>query len=93
MLRTILPPWLTASAQSYVYLRPEDKHRENVAVFLRMILQHHPIGMPSYCIERLATTMERTGLRHVMVMLEAPAGRQRSVEHIERFSTEVLARL
>lgn len=93
VLQTTLPSWLTASAQAYVYLRPEDSHRENVDAFLSMILQHHPIGTPEYCVERLATTMERTGLRHVMVVLEAPADRQRSLENIERFSSEVLAKL
>jgi alkanesulfonate monooxygenase SsuD/methylene tetrahydromethanopterin reductase-like flavin-dependent oxidoreductase (luciferase family) len=94
VLRTTLPPWLTASAQAYVYLRPEDRPRENyVEAFLSMILPHHPIGTPEYCVERLATTMERTGLRHVMVVLEAPAERQRSLENIERFSSEVLSKL
>lgn len=57
-----------------------------------MMLQHHPVGTPEYCIERLATTMERTGLRHVMIMLEAPADRQHSLENIKRFSVEVLAK-
>jgi alkanesulfonate monooxygenase SsuD/methylene tetrahydromethanopterin reductase-like flavin-dependent oxidoreductase (luciferase family) len=93
VVSTTFPPWLKESAQAYQYLRSEDSHRENVEGFLAMILQHHPIGTPEYCIERLATTMARTGLQHVMVVLEAPADRQRSLENIERFSTEVLAKL
>ena len=35
--------------------------------------------------------MERPGLRHVLVMLVAPSDRQRGLEYIERFATEVLA--
>jgi alkanesulfonate monooxygenase SsuD/methylene tetrahydromethanopterin reductase-like flavin-dependent oxidoreductase (luciferase family) len=90
---TTLPPWLTASAQAYTYLRPEDSHRADVDAFVQTILQHHPIGTPEYCIERLAKTMERTGLRHCMIMLEAAGDCQRSRANIERFATEVLARL
>jgi alkanesulfonate monooxygenase SsuD/methylene tetrahydromethanopterin reductase-like flavin-dependent oxidoreductase (luciferase family) len=93
LLQTTLQPWLTASLQSYIFLRPEDRHQESVETFLHLILQHHPIGTPEYCIEQLSTTMERTGLRHVMIMLEAPANRQRSLENINRFAREVLAKL
>jgi hypothetical protein len=37
--------------------------------------------------------MERTGLRHILVMLEASADRQRGLENIEQFAAEVLAKL
>jgi hypothetical protein len=37
--------------------------------------------------------MDRTGLRHALVMLEALADRQRGLENIERFATEALAKL
>jgi len=90
---TTLPPWLAASAEAYIYLRPEDSRREDVDAFLQMILQHHPVGTPEYCIERLAKTMERTGLQHCMITLEVAGDRQRSCENIERFATEVLAQL
>ena len=54
---------------------------------------HHPVGTLDDCVEKLTATMERTGLRHVLVILEAPADRQRELENIERFATEVLAKL
>jgi len=60
---------------------------------LQMVLQHYPVGTPEYCAERLATTMERTGLRHVIVVLETAADQQCSRESIERFAVEVLERL
>lgn len=93
VVSTTLPPWLKESAQAYQFLRPEDSQREDVEAFLQMILHHHPIGTPEFCVERLATTMERTGLQQVMVVLETPADRQRTVENIERFSGQVLAKL
>lgn len=45
LLRTTLPPWLTASLQSYVFLRPGDSHREDVQTFLRLILRTQ--GLPA----------------------------------------------
>jgi alkanesulfonate monooxygenase SsuD/methylene tetrahydromethanopterin reductase-like flavin-dependent oxidoreductase (luciferase family) len=93
VVSTTLPPWLKESAQAYQFLRPEDGHRKDGDAFTQMILRHHPVGTPDYCVERLATTVERTGLQHVMIVLETPADRQRSVENIKRFSTEVLAKL
>jgi alkanesulfonate monooxygenase SsuD/methylene tetrahydromethanopterin reductase-like flavin-dependent oxidoreductase (luciferase family) len=60
---------------------------------MNSMFAHHPIGTPTECVDKLATTMERTGLRHCLVMLEATAERQRSLENIERFATEVLAKL
>jgi alkanesulfonate monooxygenase SsuD/methylene tetrahydromethanopterin reductase-like flavin-dependent oxidoreductase (luciferase family) len=91
-LRRTLLPWYEASGKAYIYLQPQQGHQD-IEPLLNSMFAHHPIGTPTECVDKLATTMERTGLRHCLVMLEAPAERQRSLENIERFATEVLAKL
>lgn len=89
-VRRTLVPWFKAIGQAQVYLQPGRVYSEPN---LESMFEHHPIGTPDECVETLKTTMERTGLRHVLVMLEAPADRRRGLENIERFSAEVLARV
>jgi alkanesulfonate monooxygenase SsuD/methylene tetrahydromethanopterin reductase-like flavin-dependent oxidoreductase (luciferase family) len=91
-LRRTLLPWYEASGKAYIYLQPQQGHPD-LELPLESMFVHHPIGTPEDCLEKLTVTMERTGLRHVLVMLEAPAERQQTLENIERFATEVLAKL
>jgi alkanesulfonate monooxygenase SsuD/methylene tetrahydromethanopterin reductase-like flavin-dependent oxidoreductase (luciferase family) len=57
------------------------------------LLAIHPIGTPDQCIERLVATAERTGIRHVLLMVEGAGDVCRTQENIARLGAEIIPRL
>ncbi|MGH3844677.1 MAG: hypothetical protein ACRDS0_25025, partial [Pseudonocardiaceae bacterium] len=53
----------------------------------------HPVGTPEHCIDTLATTAYRTGINHVILLVEGAGDRTRTLENITRLGTEVLPKL
>lgn len=62
-----------------------DHHR-----YVEKLLRIHPVGGPAYCRERLAEAAALTGVRHLLLMVEAGGGRSATLDNIARLAAEVL---
>jgi alkanesulfonate monooxygenase SsuD/methylene tetrahydromethanopterin reductase-like flavin-dependent oxidoreductase (luciferase family) len=53
-------------------------------------LDLHPVGTPEHCLDKLRTTAQRTGIGHIMLMVEGAGDRARTLENITRLGAELL---
>jgi hypothetical protein len=86
-------PGLLAGTEGYVRIDGSAPPRTDRRGYLERLLEIHPIGGPQLCRDRLAATAARTGVRHLLLMVEAAGERGRTLENIARFGAEVLPAL
>ena len=77
----------------YISLRPSPQPRRDSGAYVEHLLAIHPVGTPEYCAEHLTATVDRTGIRHILLMVEGTGDVRRTVETIERVGFEVVPRL
>jgi alkanesulfonate monooxygenase SsuD/methylene tetrahydromethanopterin reductase-like flavin-dependent oxidoreductase (luciferase family) len=92
-LRTELPRWLGPGLAGYLPIddrpyTPRDPHR-----YAETLCRIHPIGTPEDCVESMATTVERTGIHHLILMVEGAGDPDRTQRNIARLGAEVLPHL
>jgi alkanesulfonate monooxygenase SsuD/methylene tetrahydromethanopterin reductase-like flavin-dependent oxidoreductase (luciferase family) len=92
-LRATMPAWLDRGLGQYVSLRPSPQPRRDAGTYVEHLLAMHPVGTPEYCAERLAASVDRTGIRHILLMVEGTGELRRTLETIERVGSEVVPRL
>ena len=64
--------------------------RRDPAGHARWLCARHPIGSPRQCIDRLRASAERTGVGHVILLVEGIGDRDRTLDNITRLGREVL---
>jgi alkanesulfonate monooxygenase SsuD/methylene tetrahydromethanopterin reductase-like flavin-dependent oxidoreductase (luciferase family) len=92
-LRSAMPGWLEQGLAGYVSIAPKSRPRRDPRAYVERLLAIHPVGTPEQCAQRLADTAGRTGIRHLLLMVEGAGDRRRTVENIQRLGAEVLPRL
>lgn len=92
-LRAAMPQWLERGVGSYVSIDPGGRRCRDLHAYAERLLSIHPIGTAEQCAERLATTAERTGIRHFLLMVEGAGSRRRTLGNIARLGAEVIPRL
>jgi alkanesulfonate monooxygenase SsuD/methylene tetrahydromethanopterin reductase-like flavin-dependent oxidoreductase (luciferase family) len=92
-LRHSLPGWLADGLAGYQPIdgRPRP-HRDPVA-YTELLCDLHPVGSPDDCVARLRESARRTGIRHVIMMVEGTGSRAGTMATIARLGEEVLPRL
>ncbi|MEO3924906.1 LLM class flavin-dependent oxidoreductase [Micromonosporaceae bacterium B7E4] len=91
-LREAVPEWL-ARTREYVRIDGSPPAHRDLDAYLEHLLAIHPIGPPERCVHRLTETLAGTGVRHLMLMVEAGGHPDRTREVIARLGAEVLPRL
>jgi alkanesulfonate monooxygenase SsuD/methylene tetrahydromethanopterin reductase-like flavin-dependent oxidoreductase (luciferase family) len=92
-LRAAMPAWIRAGVGGYVSLSPHPRPPRDISAYVEHLLDIHPIGTPDDCVDRLQASAERTGIRHVLLMVEGTGHTQRTRETVLRLGTEVAPRL
>ena len=90
LLRRELPRWLGPGLAGY---RRADGHPHPVRdpeAYADLLCRIHPVGTAQQCAESMAATVERTGVRHLLCMVEGGGNRARTLENIARLGAEVL---
>ena len=92
-VRATLPCWLGPGLADYrradgVRRAPRDPH-----AYTDLLCRLHPVGDPEHCVRTLAATAERTGIEHLILMMETTGELPRTLETISRLGAEVLPRL
>ena len=91
-LRAAMPPWLERGVGEYVAIAGPGPRRDPRA-YVEHLLEISPVGTPERCAERLAASAERTGVRHLLLMVEGSGDRDRTLENVARLGAEVAPRL
>jgi len=89
-MRSSLPRWLGPGLRGYRRADGRPYHPRDCDQYTELLCRLHPVGTPEYCREILAATAQRTGIDHLILMVEGAGDRGRTVENIIRLGTEVL---
>lgn len=88
-----LPRWLGPGLAGYRRADGRPHRTRDPHEYTDLLCSIHPVGSPERCRRRLAGSIARTGVRHVILMVEGcgdPAG---TLENVRRLGTEVLPHL
>jgi alkanesulfonate monooxygenase SsuD/methylene tetrahydromethanopterin reductase-like flavin-dependent oxidoreductase (luciferase family) len=92
-LLAALPGWLGPGLAGYVPVDDRRPPRRDPEGYARLLCDLHPVGSPEECVARLQRSRERTGIDHVLLMVEGVGDRDRTLENIARLGDEVLPKL
>lgn len=91
VLRGTLPGWL-ARAGEHVRIDGTSQTRD-LDAYVEQLLAIHPVGPPDRCVRRLAATVASTGVRRVLLMVEAGGTPERTLRNLERLGSDVIPAL
>jgi alkanesulfonate monooxygenase SsuD/methylene tetrahydromethanopterin reductase-like flavin-dependent oxidoreductase (luciferase family) len=93
ILRAEMPPWLERGVGAYRRVDDEPRKPFDPHAYTELLCGLHAAGPPGHCVERLAASARRTGIRHAILMVEGGGTRERALENIARLGAEVLPAL
>jgi alkanesulfonate monooxygenase SsuD/methylene tetrahydromethanopterin reductase-like flavin-dependent oxidoreductase (luciferase family) len=93
LLRTELPRWLGAGLAGYRPVDGRPRTPRDPDEYAEFLCGAHPVGTPDDCLHAMAATVERTGVRHLILMVEGGGDPARTRDNIARLGAEVLPRL
>jgi alkanesulfonate monooxygenase SsuD/methylene tetrahydromethanopterin reductase-like flavin-dependent oxidoreductase (luciferase family) len=92
-LRAAMPGWLAEGLAGYQPVDGRPHPRRDPRQYTDLLCDLHPVGAPDECVARLRASGDRTGIRHVIMMVEGAGGRAATMANIARLGAEVLPRL
>ena len=92
-LREAMPGWLAAGLAAHTPVDGRLGPSRDPAAYTDLLCSMHPVGSPDQCVARLHESAERTGIGHVIMMVEGGGSRDRTLANIERLGTQVLPAL
>jgi alkanesulfonate monooxygenase SsuD/methylene tetrahydromethanopterin reductase-like flavin-dependent oxidoreductase (luciferase family) len=92
-LRSALPGWLAAGLAGYQPIDGRPRSRRDPVRYTDLLCDLHPVGTADECVDRVRASTGRTGIRHVIMMVEGAGSREATLANITRLGTEVLPRL
>ncbi|MFA1540010.1 LLM class flavin-dependent oxidoreductase [Actinomadura monticuli] len=92
-LMTEMPRWLAPGLDGYVAVDDRPRPSPDPVGYTRRMCGIHPVGSPDDCVESLLTTVEKTGITHLILLVEAAGSREAALENIARLGADVLPRL
>ncbi|QXJ21750.1 LLM class flavin-dependent oxidoreductase [Actinomadura graeca] len=88
-----MPRWLGPGLEGYVPVDDRPRPPRDALAYTRQMCDLHPVGSPDDCVESLVTTVERTGIRHLILLVEAAGSHDATLENITRLGAEVLPKV
>lgn len=88
-----MPRWLGPGLEGFVAVDDRPRPSRDPVAYTRLMCDLHPIGSPDDCVESLVTTVERTGIRHLILLVEAAGSRAATLENIARLGADVLPKV
>jgi alkanesulfonate monooxygenase SsuD/methylene tetrahydromethanopterin reductase-like flavin-dependent oxidoreductase (luciferase family) len=92
-LRAAMPGWLAAGLAAHTPVDDRPRPSRDPHAYTELLCSLHPVGSPDECVERLLASARRTGIEHVIMMVEGAGSREHTLANITRLGTEVLPRL
>ena len=92
-LRAAMPGWLAEGLAGYQPVDGRPRPRRDPAAYTDLLCSLHPVGSPEECVAHLRASVERTGIRHVIMMVDGTGDPDRTMASIARIGAQVLPRL
>ncbi|GII28806.1 LLM class flavin-dependent oxidoreductase [Planotetraspora mira] len=92
-MKESLPRWLGPGLAGYRPVDDRPRPHRNIHNYVDKLCRIHPVGSPEHCVETIRATVERTGLRHLILLVEGGGDHARTLENIARLGSEVLPAL
>lgn len=92
-LREAMPGWLARGLGDFMPIDGRPSSPRDPDAYTELLCSLHPVGSPRQCVERLRVSAERTGIEHVIMMVEGGGTRERTLANIARLGSEVLPHL
>ncbi|NKZ07077.1 LLM class flavin-dependent oxidoreductase [Actinomadura latina] len=92
-LMTEMPRWLGPGLDGYVAVDDRPRPSRDPAGYVRRMCDIHPVGSPDDCVESLLAMVGRTGIRHLILLVDAAGSREAALGNIARLGSDVLPRL
>ncbi len=93
VIRTRLPDWLGPGLDGYRRADGQPHRTRDPHEYADLLCRIHPVGSPERCRRRLARSAARTGIRHMILMVEGSGHLDRTLDNIRRLGSEVLPHL
>jgi luciferase-like monooxygenase len=86
-----LPPrWLGPGLRGYRRADGQPYRPRNPDEYTELLWRMHLVGTPEHCLNTLTSTICRTGIDHVILLVEGAGDRARTLENIIRLGAEIL---
>ncbi|GAA4605456.1 LLM class flavin-dependent oxidoreductase [Actinoallomurus liliacearum] len=93
LLRAELPRWLRPGLTGYTPVDGRTHTPRDPDAYAELLCRIHPVGTAGDCLDTMTATVERTGIRHLILMVEGTGSSRRTRENIARLGAEVLPHL
>jgi len=90
VLRRELPRWLGPGLAGYQRADRQPHPVRDPQAYAELLSRIHPVGTAQQCARSMTATIERTGIRHLLCLVEGGGDRARTLENIARLGGEVL---
>ncbi|RCG27397.1 LLM class flavin-dependent oxidoreductase [Sphaerisporangium album] len=89
-MRESLPRWLAPGLAGYRPVDDRPYRPRDAAEYAELLCRLHPVGSPAHCADTMITTIRRTGVRHLILLVEGAGDPARTRENVARLGAEVL---
>lgn len=89
-VRAAMPGWLADGLAGYLPIDGKPRPRRDPVAYTEFLCELHALGDPAGCAQRIRDSAARTGIRHVILMVEARGDHEATMENITRLGAEVL---
>ncbi|MGG2458761.1 LLM class flavin-dependent oxidoreductase [Streptomyces sp. RGM 3693] len=92
-LTKAMPGWLRQGLGAHVTVDGRYRGMRDPLAYTELLCALHPVGPPALCVDRLAATSERTGIRRFALLVEGSGDLAATEENVRRLGAEVLPQL
>lgn len=85
-----LPRWLGPGLAGYVPVDGRPRKQRDPVAYARELCDLHAVGTRDDCVSSLVATIERTGIRHLILLTDVTGSPEQSLETVARLGEEVL---
>lgn len=89
-VRAAMPGWLTDGLAGYLPIDGKPRPRRDPVAYTDFLCELHALGTPAECARRIRDSAASTGIRHVILMVEARGDHDATMANITRLGAEVL---
>lgn len=85
-----MPGWLRQGLDAYVTVDGRQRSMRDPQGYTELLCSLHPVGPPALCADRLAASVERTGIDRFALLVEGSGELTGTEENVRRLGEEVL---
>lgn len=89
-VRSELPRWLGPGLAGYRRADGAPTTPRDPLAYTDQLCRDHPVGDVAHCVDTMVRSIDRTGIRRLMLMVHCTAGRERALETVAALGSNVL---